>query len=76
MRAIIGGIIVSVVIAVVVGLIWVQYRTPIYEAQASPSLRIGDPGYNLVGRDWSGLHRTSKQQSEERQPASIASGQS
>ena len=32
----------------------------VYEVQAFPSVRVDDPGHNLVGPDWSGLNRANE----------------
>ena len=29
-------------------------QEPVYSAQPGPGVRVGDPGHNLVGQDWSG----------------------
>jgi hypothetical protein len=57
-------ILVSIVVAVVVaaGMEWALWSAekPIYEVRALPTARVGDPGSNLVGPDWSGLYRVSE----------------
>ncbi len=54
MTGVLSGIAVALGIAVVAGLVLVQARTPIYEVHATQSVRLGDPGHNLVGQSWSG----------------------
>jgi hypothetical protein len=56
MRVALSSIVVAVVISVVVGYALFAREKPIYEALAQPGVRIGDPGTNLVGPNWSGLY--------------------
>jgi hypothetical protein len=53
-RVILGGIAISVTLALAAGAAFYAVQTPVYESQPLPSVRVGDPGDNLVGPDWSG----------------------
>lgn len=54
MGVIISGIVAAVVIAVGAGFVLTAARQPVYQSQPMPTVRVGDPGTNLVGQDWSG----------------------
>jgi len=41
-------------LALAAGTAFYVVQTPVYESQPMPSVRVGDPGDNLVGSDWSG----------------------
>ena len=60
MRVIIAGITVAVVLAIAAGGAYTLAQRPVFEAQPSQSVRIGDPGYNLVGPDWTGDPRPNQ----------------
>jgi hypothetical protein len=38
-------------------------RTPAWEAYSTSSARVGDPGYNLVGKNWSGEPQVQRNKS-------------
>jgi hypothetical protein len=59
MKIVLTSIVVAVLLAAGVGYLLSTMQKPVYEARAAPSVRIGDPGHNLVGPDWSGLNRTN-----------------
>ena len=54
MGVILSGVLVAVVLAVGAGFVLRSYQEPAYERYTTQSVRVGDPGENLVGRDWSG----------------------
>jgi hypothetical protein len=54
MRAIISGIVAALAFAVIAALVLRGIQKPAYETYATSSTRLGDPGYNLVGKSWSG----------------------
>jgi hypothetical protein len=54
MRIILSAIAVSVLLAIAAGGAYYFAQEPVYSAQPKPSVRIGDPGENLVGPSWSG----------------------
>jgi hypothetical protein len=53
LRIVVLGAIGAVVIAVVSLVLGTRQRTA-YESFATESVRVGNPGHNLVGPDWSG----------------------
>jgi len=62
MPVIIGGIALATVISLGVGYLLYASEKPVYRAMSTtPSVRIDDPGDNLVGPDWSGLYKTPPQ---------------
>jgi hypothetical protein len=54
MRVILASILLAAAIAVPTGVVMYSAREPVYLAQPLPSVRIGDPGHNLVGPEWTG----------------------
>jgi hypothetical protein len=52
MRAIFSGIALALAIAVIAGFVLAEVQKPSFEAYTTPSVRIGDPGENLVGPNW------------------------
>jgi hypothetical protein len=54
MRVILAGIVLALVFAALAGIGYSAAQRPVYEAQPMPSVRVGDPGSNLVGQNWSG----------------------
>jgi hypothetical protein len=54
MPVILGSILLAVLIAVGAGMAFLAVQRPVYEAQPLPSVRVGDPGHNLVGPQWTG----------------------
>lgn len=55
MGAILAGIVVAVVIAIGAGMVMRTEQEPAWQVYSSDaSTRVGDPGVNLVGQDWSG----------------------
>ena len=53
MPVILGAIVLAVIIALTAGAGFYMAQEPVYRAQGS-GVRVGDPGHNLVGQDWSG----------------------
>jgi hypothetical protein len=60
MKIIVTAVVVSFLLAAGVGLILSAMQKPVYEVQAFPTVRLDDPGHNLVGPDWSGLNRVNE----------------
>jgi hypothetical protein len=60
MKIIVTAIVASFLVAAGVGLILSATQKPVYEVHSFPSVRLDDPGHNLVGPDWSGLNRVSE----------------
>jgi hypothetical protein len=54
MPVILVSIALAAVLAVVAGLGLYSMQEPVYQSQPMPSVRVGDPGHNLVGPNWSG----------------------
>ena len=59
MRVILSAIVAAILISAAVGYVLLAGDKPIYQALAQPGVRLGDPGSNLVGPDWTGLYPTS-----------------
>lgn len=55
MKAFVSGLVAAVVLAIVAGVILSSVSQPAYKAFASSETRVGNPGHNLVGSNWSGL---------------------
>jgi uncharacterized protein involved in exopolysaccharide biosynthesis len=54
MNIVISGIVAAVVLGVVAAFALRATQEPAYEAYATSSTRVGDPGQNLVGQRWNG----------------------
>ena len=54
MNIVISGIVAAVVLGIVAAFALRATQEPAYEAYATSSTRVGDPGYNLVGQRWNG----------------------
>jgi len=54
MPVILASIALAAVLAVIAGLGLYSMQEPVYQSQPMPSVRVGDPGHNLVGPNWSG----------------------
>jgi hypothetical protein len=52
MRAVLSGIALAVAFAVIASFVLAEIQTPSFEAYETPSVRVGDPGHNLVGQNW------------------------
>ena len=65
MRAILLGIGVAAVAAVLAAVILWRVQEPAYQAYSSSSTRIGNPGANLVGQDWRGNPQVGRNQSDD-----------
>ena len=57
MKVILASLVVAIVVGVAAALILDRTQTPAYEAYATSGTRVGDPGHNLVGPNWSGNPR-------------------
>lgn len=56
MKAFLLSVAATVVLAGVAALILRAEQRPAYQAFATQSTRVGDPGENLVGKNWNGLN--------------------
>lgn len=54
MPVILSAIAVALALALLAGSAFYLAQEPVYRAQPMPGVRVGDPGYNLVGREWTG----------------------
>jgi hypothetical protein len=57
MSALLTSILVAIALAAGTGLLLYNMQKPVYYTGAKPTVRISDPGDNLVGPDWSGLYK-------------------
>jgi hypothetical protein len=57
MKVILSAILVAIVLGVGAALILDTTQRPAYEVYSTSGVRIGDPGHNLVGENWSGNPR-------------------
>ena len=57
MRTFIFGIAAAILLAVAAGFVFSTVREPVYEVRSSSSVRVGEPGSNLVGPKWTGNPR-------------------
>jgi hypothetical protein len=64
MRIIVTSILAAVVLAIGAGLILHRMQKPVYQVDAMSTVRISDPGTNLVGPDWSGLPKVARNKGE------------
>jgi hypothetical protein len=60
MRVFLISVVAAVLIACGAAAVLQSLQKPAYEAFREPSVRLDDPGYNLVGRDWSGAYRVEQ----------------
>jgi uncharacterized protein involved in exopolysaccharide biosynthesis len=54
MKVIFGSILIALVIGIVAALVLNMAQRPAYEVYSTISVRVGEPGHNLVGENWSG----------------------
>jgi hypothetical protein len=54
MKVILTSLLIALVIGVAASLILTPQHRPAYEVYSTESVRVGDPGNNLVGENWSG----------------------
>jgi hypothetical protein len=57
MRALLAGIVVAVLLAIGIGYFFPLTPEPAWQAYSSSSVRVDDPGTNLVGPRWTGLNQ-------------------
>jgi hypothetical protein len=60
---VISGIVVAIALGVVSAFALRGSQEPAYEAYSTSSTRVGDPGYNLVGKNWSGEPKLQRNKS-------------
>jgi hypothetical protein len=66
MPVIIASIALALILATASGLVLFSMQEPVYRSQPMESVRVGDPGHNLVGPNWSG--NPSQPQGSQRSP--------
>jgi len=54
MKVIVISIVIAALVAACAGLILSRVQEPAYQAFTVPHVRLGNPGDNLVGPEWSG----------------------
>jgi hypothetical protein len=54
MKMILVSVLIALVLSVAAALVLDSTQRPAYEAYATSGTRVGDPGHNLVGQNWSG----------------------
>jgi formate dehydrogenase subunit gamma len=69
MRVIFSAIAIAIVLALLAGGGYYLGQEPVYRAQSMDGVRVGDPGDNLVGRDWTGEPSRSRILEETRSSA-------
>lgn len=57
MKIIVSSILAAGILSVAAAFLLGEVQEPAYEAFATSSTRVGNPGDNLVGRNWTGLNR-------------------
>jgi hypothetical protein len=65
-KVILSSIVASVLLAVVASFLLGEAQEPAYQAFATSSTRVGNPGDNLVGSTWNGLNRGDSHPNAER----------
>jgi hypothetical protein len=60
MKVILGAILVAIVLGVGAAMVLNTTQRPAYEVYSTSGARVGDPGHNLVGENWSGNPRPGK----------------
>ena len=63
MNIVLTGIAAALVIGVISSFVLRADQTRAYEAYSTSSTRVGDPGYNLVGKGWSGEPKLQQKKS-------------
>lgn len=54
MKVIFASVLIAIVIGVAAAFILNTAQRPAYEVYSTSSTRVGEPGHNLVGENWSG----------------------
>lgn len=52
MRVVLAGIAAALVLGLILGVALPSFREPAYQVFSTSSVRVGNPGDNLVGKDW------------------------
>ena len=54
MKVLMASVVVAIVLGVGAAFVLNASQKPAFEAYSTSSTRVGDPGHNLVGPNWSG----------------------
>jgi hypothetical protein len=54
MKMIVSGIVAAILLGVIAAVVLPSVQAPSYAAYSTSSARVGDPGSNLVGENWTG----------------------
>ena len=52
MKILLTGIASALVLGVIAGFLLPRVGEPAYQAYSTSSARVGEPGHNLIGKDW------------------------
>ena len=63
MNIVLTGIAAAVVLGIVAAFVLQADVKPAWEAYSTSSARVGDPGYNLVGKNWTGDPKVQRKNS-------------
>ena len=63
MYVVLSGIAAAIVLGVIASFVPRVDQNPAYEVYSTSSTRVGDPGYNLVGKGWSGEPKLQRSKS-------------
>jgi hypothetical protein len=63
MYVVLSGIAAAIVLGIIVSFVPRVDQNPAYEVYSTSSTRVGDPGYNLVGKGWSGEPKLQRSKS-------------
>ena len=68
MKVILSAIVASVLLGVAAAAILAPMQRPAYEVFSTSMTRVGNPGSNLVGPNWSGLNKEGGETLHKTQP--------
>ena len=54
MKVILASVLIAIIIGVAAAFVLNTTQKPAYQVYATEGVRVGDPGHNLVGQNWSG----------------------
>lgn len=52
MKILLTGIAAAILLGVIAGFILPMVGEPAYQAYSTSSTRVGEPGHNLIGKEW------------------------
>lgn len=52
MKILLTGITAAILLGVIAGVVLPKAGEPAYQAYSTSSARVGEPGHNLIGKDW------------------------